>query len=237
MEVNKEKCHVMHFGNSNNEWTYTLEGEALSVVEEEKDLGIIIHKSGKPHAQCLRAAKKSNQVLGQLCRNVISKDKRTFTTLYKTYVRPHLEYAVQAWNPWNASDIDLLERVQRRATRQIPGIGKKAYEERLKILGLTSLYERRRRGDMIELHKIINGETNVQRSLLFKSVHKNSQAHHTRGNTNQNLFKHHVNLEIRKNFFTQRVINNWNNLPLSLKNATSTLDFKKNYDKHGSGEE
>ena len=80
-------------------------------------------------------------MLGQLCQNIISKDKVTFTRLYKTYVRPHLEYAVQVWNPWNTADIEKLEKVQRQATKQIPGFGKMEYEERLKLLGLTTLQD------------------------------------------------------------------------------------------------
>jgi hypothetical protein len=195
-----------------------------------------VHKSGKPHNQCLKAAKKANQVLGQLCRNVVSKDSHTFTKLYKTYVRPHLEYAVQAWSPWSVGDVTLLEKVQRRATRQVPGIGKKPYEERLRMLGLTTLRERRERGDMIELHKIMSCESNAQKSLLFKSVNENSRTHCTRGNTNQNLFKHHVRSEVRRNFFTQRVVNGWNSLPLEVKSAASTLAFKISYDHHTSKE-
>jgi len=232
MEMNKEKCHIIHFGSNNKGMGYSLGDENLETVEEEKDLGVIIHKSGKPHQQCSKAAKKANQVLGQLCRNVISKDKITFTRLYKTYVRPHLEYAIQVWNPWNVGDVDLLEKVQRRATRQISGIGKLPYEERLKILGLTSLQERRKRGDMIELHKMINGITNVQLGQIFKSVNQDSQMCRTRGALNQNLFKQHTRLEVRKNFFTQRVINGWNELPVGVKNSATTLAFKINYDKY-----
>jgi len=232
MEINKEKCHVVHFGKTNNELGYYFGGENLEAVEEEKDLGVIIHKSGKPHNQCIKAAKKANQVLGQLCRNIISKDKYTFTRLYKTYVRPHLEYAVQVWNPWNIGDVELLEKVQKRATRQVPGIGKKTYEERLRLLHLTTLSQRRKRGDLIELHKMLNGKTEVQRDRLFKSLSESSGSRSTRGNANQNLFKHHTRLEIRRNFFTQRVINSWNVLPLDVKNATSVLSFKVQYDKH-----
>jgi hypothetical protein len=230
MEINTDKCHVIHFGSSNPKLDYVLGGETILEVDEEKDLGIIIHNTAKPHKQCSNAATRANRVLGQLCRNVISKDKATFTKLYKTYVRPHLEYAVQVWNPWNVHDIERLEKVQRRATRQIPGIGKKPYEERLEILGMTTLVERRKRGDMIELHKIMTGRTQVRKELMF-NLPTNSQC--TRGKTNDNLFKQHTRLDIRKNFFTQRVINDWNKLPQELKKVDSTLTFKINYDKLG----
>ena len=228
MQINKEKCHVLHFGNSNKRMTYMFGGKVLDPVEEERDLGVQISSSGKPHSQCLKASKKGNQVLGQLCRNVISKDKITFTKLYKTYVRPHLEYAIQAWNPWNATDIEMLERVQRQATRQIPGIGKMEYEDCLKTLGLTTLQDRRKRGDLIEVHKMLNGITNVQKDQLFE-MRDGIQL--TRGNICLNLYKHHTRLEIRKNFFTERVINDWNHLPLEVKTAEDTSTFKIYYDK------
>ena len=157
------------------------------------------------------------------------KDKVTFTRLYKTYVRPHLEYAVQVWNPWSAADIEKLEKVQRRATKQIPGLGKMEYEERLKVLGLTTLQDRRKRGDLIELHKMLNGFTKVQKDQMFEM---RDGIWLTRGNICLNLFKHHTRLEIRKNFFTERVINEWNNLPTAVKTAEDTTTFKIYYDKH-----
>ena len=228
MEINKEKCHVLHFGNSNKRMKYTFGGQILESVEEEKDLGVIICRNAKPHLQCSKASKKANQVLGQLCRNVISKDKITFSKLYKTYVRPHLEYAIQVWNPWNVGDIEMLEKVQRRATRQIPGFGKMEYEDRLKSLGLTTLQDRRKRGDLIEAHKMLNGYTSVQKDQLFEM---RDGVQLTRGNIFLNLYKHHTHLEIRRNFFTERVINDWNQLPLEVKTAEDTTIFKINYDK------
>ena len=68
----------------------------------------------------------------------------------------------------NAADIEKLEKVRRRATKQIPGIGKMEYEERFKLLGLTTLQDRRKRGDLIELHKMLNGFTKVQKDQLFE---------------------------------------------------------------------
>ena len=81
--------------------------------------------------------------------------------LYVSLVRPHLEYDVQAWNPHLQTDIDKVESVQRRTTRILTGFGKLEYEERLKRLGLTTLKERRLRGDLIEMYKVISNRENI----------------------------------------------------------------------------
>ena len=80
------------------------------------------------------------KILGMLKRTFIRISKELFTFLYKTYVRPHLEYYVQLWCPYLAKDIDMLERVQRRATKLVAALANQPYESRLKELGIYSLY-------------------------------------------------------------------------------------------------
>ena len=82
-------------------------------------------------------------VLGQITRTFQYRDKHVFLQLYKQYVRPHLEFSVQAWNPWLVGDIELLEKVQRRAVSFVQGLKSKEYEGRLKEVCLLSLEERR----------------------------------------------------------------------------------------------
>jgi len=75
-------------------------------------------------------------------------------SLYKTLVRPHLEYCSPAWSPHYKKDKQLLERVQRRFTRMPPGLKSMEYDDRLKALGIWSLEERRNRADLLEVFKI-----------------------------------------------------------------------------------
>ena len=99
----------------------------------------------KVSEQCRIAASKGNQVLGMIRRNVTYKENSLIVPLYKAIVRPHLEYCIQAWSPYLRKDIDMLEKIQRRATKLIPGLRDLRYEERLKECGLTTLETRRLR--------------------------------------------------------------------------------------------
>ena len=90
--VNSDKCHILHLGARDQKFKYIMGGRVLERVDSEKDLGVIVHKSLKPSAQCAKAAGKANQVLGQRSRAV--RYKNTFLKLYSVYVRPHLEYDV-----------------------------------------------------------------------------------------------------------------------------------------------
>jgi hypothetical protein len=86
--------------------------------------------------------------------------------LYKTIVRPHFEYCIQAWRQYRKKDIDMLERVQRRATEMIQNLRNISYEMHLKECGLTTLETRRLR-DQIEVFKILNGYENIDRNIFF----------------------------------------------------------------------
>ena len=114
------------------------------------------------------AASKGNEVLGMIRRNITYKDKSLIVPLYKAIVRPHLEYCIQAWSPYLRKDIDMLEKIQRRATKLIPGLRDLRYEERLKECGLTTLETRRLGGDQIEVFKILNGYENIDSNIFFE---------------------------------------------------------------------
>ena len=115
---------------------------------------------------------KGNQVLGMIRRNKTYKEKSLIVPLYKAIVRPHLEYCIQAWSPYLRKDIAMLEKIQRRATKLIPGLGDIRYEERLKECGLTTLETRRLRGDQIEVFKILNGYENIDSNVFFSKLRK-----------------------------------------------------------------
>ena len=127
---------------------------------------IIIDKSLKSSRQCAKAAAAANAVLGMIRRTFLCKDKEIILQLYKSLVRPRIEYCVQAWRRYLKKDINVLERVQKRAMKLISGLSEMGYEERLKILGLTTLETRRLRGDLIEVFKILKGYENIDREMF-----------------------------------------------------------------------
>ena len=147
-------------------------GTILSKTVKEKDLGVTMNANMKVSEQCRIAASTGNQVLGMIRRNITYKEKSLIVPLYKAIVRPHLEYCIQAWNPHLRKDIDMLEKIQRRASKLIPGLRYLRYEERLKECGLTTLETRRLRGDQIEVFKILNGYENIDSNIFFSKLGK-----------------------------------------------------------------
>jgi len=163
-----EKCKVMHFGVNNLKEEYFMEGKKLAEIMEEKDLGVIVSRHFKVSKQCTKAAKKGNQILGLIKRTITCRSEEIILRLYKSLIRPHLEYCMQAWRPHLVKDIELLEKVQKRAARMIEECASKTYEERLKIVGLTTSECRRLRADLIEVFKILKGFEGVEEELFFK---------------------------------------------------------------------
>ena len=112
------------------------------------------HARGNKTIPYKLTASKGNQVLVVIRRNITYKEKGLIVPLYKAIVRPHLEYCIQAWSPYIRKDIDMLEKLQRKATKLIPGLRDIRYEERLKECGLTTLETRTLRWDQIEVFNI-----------------------------------------------------------------------------------
>ena len=150
-----------------------------------------------------------------------------FLNLYKTLVRPYMEYATTVWSPHLKKDIFILENTQRRATKLVSAIKNYEYEERLRILGLPTLTYRRERNDVIQIFKILNNIDKLEKDLFFKDANKTT----TRGHS-MKLAKGHSRLNIRAKAFSQRSVNAWNSLSESCICSQTVNNFKSNLNEH-----
>ena len=155
-------------------------------------------------------------------------------TLYTTIVRPHLEYASPAWSPNRKGDTKAREAIQRRATKIVPNIKNLAYDERLKSLGLTTLEERRNRGDLIQYFKCVKGLNIVNwyhPNNITTSVNSEGPASSIRDHTHRLVRQFTRGFTPRDNFLINRIVPLWNSLPREIVNADSVNSFKNKYDK------
>jgi hypothetical protein len=238
MPFSVEKCKVMHVSRGKEKPTrsYSMpspDGSTRMPLGEttlEKDLGVYVSNDLTWKAQVAASAAKANRMLGLLKHTFTHRGKRLWESLYKTYVRPHMEHAIQAWSPYLVEDIKVLERVQRRASKHIACLSGLDYEERIRRMGLTTLEARRKRGDMILMyqihHRLIDANLHFP---LAPSVTVEGPAGATRGHK-QRMKRRATKCKQSRHFFTNRVVIEWNLLPTYVVEARSVNEFKNLYD-------
>ncbi|GAB0187640.1 hypothetical protein GRJ2_001229300 [Grus japonensis] len=199
--------------------------EWIQSSPEEKDLGALIDEKLNVTRQCTRASQKANHVLGFIKNSMTSRSREVILSLYSALVRPHLEYCIQLWGPPYRRDMELLEQVQRRATKLIGGLEHLSYEDRLRELGLFSLEKRRLQGDLIAAFQYLKGAYRKDGGGLF--IRECSDR--ARGNGFK-LKEGRFRLDIREKFFTVRVVRDWNRLPREVVAVTSLEVFTARLD-------
>ena len=206
-----------------------MNGNVLESTSVEKDLGVHVDKDLNFDFHVAGAVKKANRMVGRISRFLVNKDKDIMIPLFKSLVRPTLEYGNVVWGPHLRKNINMIENVQKRFTKRIHGMSDLTYEQRLKALKLPSLEYRRMRGDMIEVYKILNGSYNSEyTSSLLQINHSNTRGHPFK------LTKNHVKTNLSKNFFPNRVAYNWNSLPKKTVLSGTINSFKTAMDHHWS---
>ena len=214
---------------------YSLNGTHIESSTCEKDIGVYITHDLKPSTHCSKAASKANAVLGIMARNFHYRDKKVWIKLYKTYVRPHLEFASPAWNPWLSKDIKVLEKVQERAVKMCSGLQSPTYEGKLLELGLDTLVTRRKKLDLTQIWKILHKYDNIDEGLYFARMQEGAQRFTRLAQSMYNLRPKNANLDVRRYAFSNRQINAWNSLPDIVKSAPKIGAFRHRLNRHFSG--
>ena len=202
------------------------------ILEEslaERDLGVLINNRLCWSDQIRQIKARAYAELGKLRRTFIFWNVNTFKVLYCTFVRPYLEYCASVWSPINAYEIDEIESVQRNATKIVPELRSLHYLKRLNRLGISTLRNRRIRGDLIQYLKFYVGlcqiswiRPNPPRFALSSS----GPAGSVRGSSHGVEGQFMRDCQQRDNFFSNRVVPFWNALPSEDIKSTDTNAFK-----------
>ena len=222
-----KKCRVIHYGKTEAVYKLHEEGDNLANSHMERDLGVLFTSDLKWKAHIHEITSKANRILGRLKRTFAVADVESIRLLYVSLIRPHLEFAVPVWSPYFKTDIEALERVQRRVLKWVNFGRKISYKEKMKRFGLTSLVERRQRGDLIQLFKWFKG---------FECIRSNSTPNFnatikTRGNCMK--FRRELNKisNARHHFLLNRTARLWNKLSDEAVLSKKVNSFKARIDK------
>jgi len=220
MRIAFAKCGTLHIGYGNPCNEYNFDDFAIPNVDEIRDLGVQISKDlkfGSHIAKICRSACSSSNLI---FRSFRSRSRTFLVNLFKVYVRSKLEYACQVWNPHLKKDINDIEKVQRRFTKRIPRLHNFCYSDRLLILNLERLELRRIHLDLVMVFKIIHGMVDLAFNDYFTYKESNTRGH------SFSLSVIRCNKDVRKFYFSSRVVKWWNFLKQQTVNANNLNTFK-----------
>ena len=201
----------------------------LQHVFKEKDLGVMIDSDMKFDQHISAKVKKANSIAGLIRRSFSFLDGLLFKQLFTTLVRPHLEYCQSVWSPHLKKDINLIESVQKRATKMIDSFKHLTYEERLRKLNMPTLVFRRLRGDMIEIFKHYQSYDRKSLSNCFRPRCAPGRRHNFQ--LERNFAKDGLR-GVQHNSFYFRTIKTWNELPKAVVDSETLNTFKNRLDEH-----
>ena len=193
-------------------------------------MGVTIDEDLKFDLHISEKVKTANNIMAVIRRSFTYLDKSIFTRLFKSLVRPHLEYASSVWYPMLQKSKEMIENVQRRATKRLACCKGLEYEDRLKKLDLPCLAYRKMRGDLIETYKMCTEKLDKE---IIPPLTKASDIHerNTRGST-WHLHRTKAKKNIRSKAFRNRVVSPWNGLPKRVFAAPNVKCFERRLDRY-----
>ena len=227
LQINSDKCAVMRFSSrslhppAGSISPYRVNSESLKFVDDHPDLGINIGTSLKFHAHIRTRANIAGALTTNLLSSTLCRDADFLMGIYTSHIRPQMEYGSSLWNMGFVGDHRLLERVQRRWTKAVFSVSHLSYHDRLVSLNLYSMYGRLLRADLILVWKIFNNKCAIKPSDLFEPCSTQS----TRGHSLKLQVKR-TRLDVRKRFFSNRIVPTWNALSAEAVEASNITKFK-----------
>jgi hypothetical protein len=220
LPLNESKCSVVHFGMSNPRQKYYIEQHELAKHSTERDLGVTFDESltFQPHIDSI--VNRARRLAGFIFRSFQSRSAEVILPIYRTIIRPILEYASVTWNPYLQKQVKQLEAVQRCVTKRINGYTTLSYEERLSALKLPRLSARREYFDLVEIFKVLRGLSYVKLRTQLSFLSRTTRGHAYR--LRPGKFKRNV----RKTALFVRASNKWNLLPASVAEVKKLSLFK-----------
>lgn len=222
LPFNTDKCKIMHYGRNNPQFEYRLGRTKIKAVTEEKDLGVIFDPLMDFSSNACKTAAVGNARLSLIKKNFKHLGAESFMMLYKTIVRPRLEYCMPVAQPRYKKDAFKIEQVQRRATRLIETVHNEEYPVRLERLNLPSLEFRRKRASVLQAFRIVKGIDRLDEKIFFER----NQETRTRGHS-QKFQEKFCRSEARKRAFSQRAVRDWNRLPEAVIDSDTVNQFKR----------
>jgi hypothetical protein len=222
LKVAVEKCAVLHMGSQNPSRNYSAASQIIPTANFMRDLGVIVTDDLKFSMHCTSVAQKAFNMTNLFFRAFKCRDRDFLTSFFTIYIRPLVEYATPVWSPHLQKDILLIEKVQRKFTKRIPGFFNHSYANRRNELKLDTLELRRLHSDLIFCYKMINGLVDVNADDFVTMSHNS----HLRGHS-QKLVVPKSRLDCRKYSFSNRVVPIWNALPQGVIESNTLSGFKQ----------
>ena len=242
LKFHPDKCIFMGIGyrGENIPPKYNMGEHVLKVSDCEKDIGVHIDKDLNFGTHISKAINKANRVMWVVRSTYDKLDDKTFNLLFKALVRPHLEYGAPVWSPHLQKYNDLIENVQRRASKRVAGLSDLDYPNRLRKLNMPTLAYRRVRGDMIQTFKLLREnlkEGGYDRSLPDLLSTEKESRYESKNKGTYHLPILRFKNPLREHSFSLRIRKLWNSLPLQTKMSENIKEFEKSLDDHWSNQD
>ncbi len=224
LDLAAEKCKILHVGTKNRQTEYYINDRRLEPVNQMRDLGVIITDDLRFRAHCEYIARKASLRASSIFRGFECHNTEFLMRMFDTFVLPVLEYASVIWNPAAKIEIDLIERIQRRFTKRLPGMMDLNYEERLVQLNRPTLQTRRNRQDLVFLWSLLHGQMMCCTENMISMANERRQT--MRGH-NMKILMPMCRTNLYKELFPNRTIRIWNSLHAETVNTKSVNAFKR----------